>query len=297
MDDRQCSAVEYSRAGQGFVDAAKAAGVPTHLYTGDATTTSYATGIEQALAQHAAGFALSGIPVKTVATPLQKATSQNTPFVNYVTQDYGQPLLFGDFASVTWSFTEEGKLAGYGILQATNCNAHVLALTFEGSPSQVAVTNGTKAAISQLCPSCVVNTENVPLTDSPAQVQQVVQTELTRYPDTNFVAVENDATALAALPAVKQAGLRESGAGCDPSVYKYLAAHDTLAIDVCPPAPEYSGWVTFDELARAVLGLPSATFPLPLQYVGPQTPFSAQNPFPEFGDYQSAFKTLWGLSG
>ena len=46
---------------EGFVDAAKAAGVPTHLYTGDATTTSYATGIEQALAQHAAGFALSGI--------------------------------------------------------------------------------------------------------------------------------------------------------------------------------------------------------------------------------------------
>ena len=41
----------------------------------------------------------------------------------------------------------------------------------------------------------------------------MVQTELTRYPDTNFVAVENDATALAALPAVKQTGFARVGRG------------------------------------------------------------------------------------
>ncbi len=280
----------------GVVAAGRAAGVNVHAVSATPEIANAVSAINEAVAQHAAGIILDGGTVASLAQPIANATAAHIPFIDVsATPDPTDPLVSGEYSHVTSSYTLSGKLEADGILAATDCKANVVIGALPGIPTQVAVSNGNAAEFKRLCPSCVTHVLDIPITDSPVQVQGLIKTELSRYPSTNFFDMNNDAFSLEAYPVLKADNIREAGVNCDPSILKYLAAHDTLVIDVCAAPAQYQGWLGFDELARAVDGLPAQNGSVPIQYVGPSTAIDPNNMAAGFGNYEALFEKAWGV--
>lgn len=280
----------------GVVAAAHAAKVNVHAVSVSPNIGNAVSAVNEAVAQHAEGIVLDAGTVASLVQPIANATAAHIPFVDVsATADPNDPLISGEYDHVTSSYTLSGKLEADGILVATQCKANVVMGELPGIPSQVAVSNGNVAEFKRLCPTCVIHVLDIPITDSPVQIQGLVKTELLRYPQTNFFDMNNDAYTLDAYPTLNAAKIREAGVNCDPSILKILAAHDTLVIDICSAPPQYEGWVGFDELARAVNGMPAQNVSLPIRYVGPNTAINPNNVNAGFGNYQALYEQAWGI--
>jgi ABC-type sugar transport system substrate-binding protein len=280
----------------GVVAAGHAAGVNVHAVSTTPSISNAVAAVNDAIAEHAEGIVLSAGTVTSLAQPIANATTAHIPFVDvFATPNPNDALVSGEYSHVTSSFTLSGKLEADGILAATQCKADVVMGELPGIPTQEAVSNGNMAEFKRLCATCAIHVLDIPLTDTPVQVQGLVKTELLRYPNANFFDMNNDNLALDAYQTLKAAKMREAGVNCDPSILKMLAAHDTLVIDVCPAPLQYQGWVGFDELARAIDGKPAQNVSLPVRYVGPNTTIDPGELTPGFGNYEALFEQAWGI--
>jgi ribose transport system substrate-binding protein len=281
---------------QGVQQAAKVLGAKALVYTSNGSVTDYNNDIKLAITAGATYFVMTAENIANISATMAAAG----PGVHFV--DFGSapsptsPLIAGDFAHVGVNFSLEGKMQAIGVLAATDCKANVLAYTEPALPSAVAISNSAVATIKSMCPACTVKLTQLQYGANASSFQNTLQTDLTADPSANYVMVPSDAVTEALLPVLEQAKVPVAGINCDTPVLPLLAKHSTLTVDVCQPPFPYIGFTAVDELLRAAAGQPSATPPLPEQLISATTTFDPSNEFPDFGDYESAYEKLWGVS-
>jgi ribose transport system substrate-binding protein len=277
----------------GLVAAGHAVGATVLTYYGDGSTSSAVQNLQQAIGRGATYLVLDGLAPADAIGPLT-----STPGLHYIdvleASSPSASLSKAEFVHVAVSAAQEGATEADGALSVTGCKAHIVAFTYPVIPGQQAVTNGSVAEVKHQCPGCTISVVGVPLTDTPSDVQGAVQTALLKDPKTNFILMANDLLALDAMPVLTKDNIPEGGVNCDPDVLPTVAAHHTEIVDVCQPPFPYIGWFALDELIRAANNTTPFVQALPVQYVGPHTTISSSDEFPQFGNYQAKYRSLWG---
>jgi hypothetical protein len=280
----------------GIQQAGQALGAKVLTYYGDGTVQSWQNDIQLAATKGARYFDFISIPPEDINKTVA-AVGSNVHYVDV--EDVPtptSPLVGIDFAHVQPSAVQEGTDAALGMLQATNCQLKMTAFTYPELPANDAVGQAAVAEVQKLCPSCSAELNGLSLSADPSTISQDVQTEIQRHSGTNYVFGTNDAIALDAVTAAKGDNIPVAGVNCDADVLSLVAAHNGEKIDVCQAPVNYIGWAVTDELLRAAAGELRAVYAMPVQLVGQSSRFSASDPYPGFGNYQSAFEKLWGIS-
>lgn len=280
---------------KGIQQAGAALGAKVLTYYGDGTVQSWQSDIQLAATRGAKYFDFISIP----AQDINKTVEGLGKGVHYVdVEDVSQPsdpLIGIDFAHVQPSAVQEGQDAALGMLQATDCKLSMTAFTYPTLPANDTIGKTAVATVEKLCSSCKAELNALSLSADPTTIQQDVQTEMQRNSGTNYVFGTNDAIALDAIPAAKPSNVPVAGVNCDTDVLSLIAAHNGEKIDVCQAPVNYIGWAVADELLRAAAGKPRAVYAMPAELVGQNSKFNASNPFPDFGNYEAAFKKLWDV--
>jgi len=148
------------------------------------------------------------------------------------------------------------------------------------------------------CPSCSVDSIDIPLTSLGKDAPDRIISYLRSHPDVNYLALSVTDALGAGLPAaLKAAGLSDKvtivGQGGGSQNFADMAAGD---IDALVPFDAYSiDYLMIDALARHWAGVPLVEATQPYWLVKKDTmPEDTSKPFPLVEDYEAQFKALWG---
>jgi ribose transport system substrate-binding protein len=281
---------------KGVQQAGAAAGLKVVNFDGQGAATTENQGVSEAVAQHADAIILQGITPSIVSGPLAEAFDAHIPVIDSFNSSPDDPLN-GLYAHVTANFRQYGQLEADFALAQTDCKLNLEAFTSTTFQSLVEAAAGIKQEVSKLCgSSCSTEFYNVAPTDLATAVGPLVTTSLARNPKTNFMLATYDGIGSYMVPALQEIGssvetMSQTGEQQD---LQYVA-QGTLTADLSYPPLQYIGWAEIDEVGRALAGQPAVTENLPAQLFT-KSNINIQNPFPSFGNYESAFEKLWGRS-
>lgn len=280
--------------------AAKEAGLKTTLFDGKGDVTEWNRGMSQAVAQHADGIITVGASPELMKGPMAAALAAKIPVVDTLTADQAAPLVPGTFAHVSISFRHSGELQADYAIAKSNGKAHVLILGDNEFPGEVTRVEGMQHEFKTLCPDCAVTVQDTQVGNLGVKLGQLTQTLLRRSPDISLVMPTYDAQGIYVVPAIKAANLDKPveviGSDAVTSNLDWIRHGNVQIADVGEP-DVWAGWAAVDEIARAMLGLPSVEEGIPLRL------FVAENlkdvPDDENalfgGDFVAQYRKLWGL--
>lgn len=280
--------------------AAKEAGLTTTLFDGKGEVTEWNRGLSQAVAQHADGIITVGASPELMKGPMAAALEAKIPVVDTLTADQAASLVPGTFAHVSISFRHSGELQADYAIAESNGKAHVLILGDNEFPGEVTRVEGMQHEFKALCPDCVVTVQDTQVGNLGVKLGQLTQTLLRRSPDIAYILPTYDAQGIYVVPAIKAANLDKPvqviGSDAVTSNLDWIRNGNVQVADVGEP-DVWAGWAAVDEIARAMLGLPSVEEGIPLRL------FTADNlkdvPNDENalfgGDYVAQYRKLWGL--
>ena len=280
--------------------AAKEAGLKTTLFDGKGDVTEWNRGMSQAVAQHADGIITVGASPELMKGPMAAALAAKIPVVDTLTADQAAPLVPGTFAHVSISFRHSGELQADYAIAKSNGKAHVLILGDNEFPGEVTRVEGMQHEFKTLCPDCAVTVQDTQVGNLGVKLGQLTQTLLRRSPDISLVMPTYDAQGICVVPAIKAANLDKPmeviGSDAVTSNLDWIRHGNVQIADVGEPDVR-AGWAAVDEIARAMLGLPSVEEGIPLRL------FVAENlkdvPDDENalfgGDFVAQYRKLWGL--
>ena len=280
--------------------AAKEAGLKTTLFDGKGDVTEWNRGMSQAVAQHAGGIITVGASPELMKGPMAAALAAKIPVVDTLTADQAAPLVPGTFAHVSISFRHSGELQADYAIAKSNGKAHVLILGDNEFPGEVTRVEGMQHEFKTLCPDCAVTVQDTQVGNLGVKLGQLTQTLLRRSPDISLVMPTYDAQGIYIVPAIKAANLDKPveviGSDAVTSNLDWIRHGNVQIADVGEP-DVWAGWAAVDEIARAMLGLPSVEEGIPLRL------FVAENlkdiPDDENalfgGDFVAQYRKLWGL--
>jgi ribose transport system substrate-binding protein len=280
--------------------AAKEAGLKTTLFDGKGDVTEWNRGMSQAVAQHAGGIITVGASPELMKGPMAAALAAKIPVVDTLTADQAAPLVPGTFAHVSISFRHSGELQADYAIAKSNGKAHVLILGDNEFPGEVTRVEGMQHEFKTLCPDCAVTVQDTQVGNLGVKLGQLTQTLLRRSPDISLVMPTYDAQGIYVVPAIKAANLDKPveviGSDAVTSNLDWIRHGNVQIADVGEP-DVWAGWAAVDEIARAMLGLPSVEEGIPLRL------FVAENlkdvPDDENalfgGDFVAQYRKLWGL--
>ena len=157
-----------------------------------------------------------------------------------------------------------------------------------------------EAGMKKYCPSCTVDSLDIPLTSLGKDAPDRIISYLRSHPSINYIALSVSDALGAGLPAaLKAAGLADKvtivGQGGGPQNFADLK---TGAVDALVPADLYSyDYLMLDALARQWAGVPLVQAGPPYWLVKKDSvPADTSAAFPVVADYQAQFKQLWGKS-
>lgn len=280
-----------------FNAAGKAAGVGTHIYNAKAQPNLYNTGIEQAVAAHAAGIVLWAIPPDSVPNALANAKKAGIPVVAGAT-GVPNPTDGTVAGTVSVDLALEGtQMANYALM-ITGCKTNALVAYDPGPKALTAELAGIKATFAKACPStCKITEQSMSLATMATQLQTQTARFLLRDKTINVAISTFDTAATYMAPAVANAKLKLiSTNGLSANLTSVRTTGPQIA-DVSYPPGEYVGWLMFDQTARAAMGEPVTQTTLPLQLFD-KSNLPASNDFnslwPKLVGYQAKFTALWG---
>lgn len=280
--------------------AAEEAGLKTTLFDGKGDVTEWNRGMSQAVAQHADGIITVGASPELMKGPMAAALAAKIPVVDTLTADQAAPLVPGTFAHVSISFRHSGELQADYAIAKSNGKAHVLILGDNEFPGEVTRVEGMQHEFKTLCPDCAVTVQDTQVGNLGVKLGQLTQTLLRRSPDISLVMPTYDAQGIYVVPAIKAANLDKPveviGSDAVTSNLDWIRHGNVQIADVGEP-DVWAGWAAVDEIARAMLGLPSVEEGIPLRL------FVAENlkdvPDDENalfgGDFVAQYRKLWGL--
>jgi ribose transport system substrate-binding protein len=280
--------------------AAKEAGLATTLFDGKGDVSEWNRGLSQAVAQRADGIITVGASPELMKGPMEAARAANIPVVDTLTADQAAPLVPGTFAHVSISFRHSGELqADYAIAESKG-KAHVLILGDNEFPGEVTRVEGMQHEFQTLCPDCVVTVQDTQVGNLGVKLGQLTQTLLRRGPDISLVLPTYDAQGIYVVPAIKAANLSSPvevvGSDAVNGNLDWIRAGNVQIADVGEP-DIWAGWAAVDEIARAMLGLPSVEEGIPLRlFVADNLKDVSNDENALFGgDYVAQYRALWGL--
>jgi ribose transport system substrate-binding protein len=280
---------------QGFTAAAKAAGLKPVIFDGKGLVSGYNQGLQEAVAQHAAGIILQGVDPNLVSQPYKAALAAKIPMVDAYNGGPQDPL-DGLFAHVTTDSTTNGQEMADYVLSEDHCKpTNFILFTSTVYHELVEIGDAAQAEIAKYCPKCTVTLENVdPSTESTAS-GPLAQTVSRRYPSSVYWIVTYDALAepiiagLDQLPSTPVKIVSQDGL---PENLSDIAKGNVQAADILYPSTPWAGWAEIDQLGRAMTNSPPDPLVVPGQLVT-KANLNLQNPYPDFGDYQQAFEKVW----
>lgn len=281
----------------GVKEAAEAAGMQAVSFDGQGTLSRASEGLEQAVAQGAAGIVLVALDSSLVTAPLQQAQAAGIPVLDFMSNTEGVPAA-NTFASLTSDFGQDGKLAADWSMARTGCASDMVLIHASVLKIWTAEVDAAKKELDALCEDCTSSTIDVDLpnisTSLPSQLTSALQSD----PEVSDVFVGWDSAVPFLQPVIAGSGLSPA-----PSVMArdgiasslQMIADGSQDFTLATPPPGWIGWLAFDMTARAVTGAEIPKYTIPTRIIdetniGDGTDASVS---PNYTDYQTAFTAAW----
>lgn len=284
--------------------ATDAAGLKLQIFDGKGQPDRFTQGLEQAVAQKAGGIILYGIDPGLVPNGLKAAKAANIPVLSVFT---GKPAPAD--GSIFESINEDNdtnarQMARYAA-SITDCKVNA-AVSFDTTyPALVTERDVIKDELGKLCPdTCKVQDHAMKLATMATDLGPSVQSLLQRNQDINVIFATFDQAATYEAPAVQQSGSKAKIIGTNglPPNIDSIRKGGAQVADVSYVPPEFMGWLSIDQLGRAMTGAETGENGKP--YLMPVQTFDKENVgtssdfaslFPKLADYQSQFTAKWGV--
>lgn len=284
----------------GFNEAAKTVGATPKFFDSKGNITLANQAMASAIEQKAGGIVLLNIDPKNVAGELDKAKDAGIAVIDANNSDPDEELAPGLFAHVTSDWTQIGRMFAAYMLAETECKLDAEVITTKVIKILVNAQKGTVAEIKRLCPDCKTNVDYMDLATLATSLPRLVQTALTRNPETNYITPMADAFALQVEPAVRQTGKEVpiiSHDGTVEALKLIRGGNSLLEATVSTPPPAHFGWAFVDQLGRAVAGQEPGDWAMPNQIVDSTNIGSSEAElFPNYAGFEETFRKAWGMS-
>jgi ribose transport system substrate-binding protein len=285
----------------GFSDGAKAAGLKPVIFDGKGNVNTFNQGVTSAVAQKVNGLLLQGVNPSLVSGPLAQLTASKAPVVDSLNGGPDAPDTDGVQAHVTVDYKLGGQLMADNALAQSNCEGDIVFFTSSIYKVYVDMLAGFNSEISTLCPACKAPTVvDVAPTDLATKLPTLTTTNLTRHPSAKVFVAAYDGMVQFISPSIQEASSKVVVIGHDgvDSNLQQIRAGSTPQISTISNPPNAAiGWAEVDQLARLMSGGQAVTEDLPQQiFTKANTAADAASMFPGYADYQSTYKTLWGVN-
>jgi ABC-type sugar transport system substrate-binding protein len=284
---------------QSGVDAgAGAVGIKVTNFDAQGSASNAAKGVAEAVAANASAIIIDAVATADIGGPLAQAKAKGIPVISAYEASATPGLLYN---VVQPRNAEDGAYQGAEALALTNCQPNALYINSPVFSAQQQFAAGAKAEISKVCgSSCTATTVTYDPSTLATQVGPEVQNALQRNPAINVVIAGTDDVAIVAVPAIqklesKAVLIGESG---ETASLKMVQGKEVELADVSNPSNEVTGWMLVDQAIRAMLHDP----PAPQDYIRSRLVTadnvgdgSLSNLFPNFVNYQSAYKADWSV--
>jgi ribose transport system substrate-binding protein len=285
----------------GFQQAAAALGATARIYDGHSTPSQYVQGIETAVSQKAAAIVILAIDPSLVTSALAQAAAAHIPVVNAWGGSPSGTNSTGIVSDVTPDDISLGEQQANYVLAQTNCQAHAVVFIVQAVPAQTLLGQGVQEEFAKLCPSdCSVDVQSISVANFATQLSGLVSNYLQAHPGTNYIILGTDSMTSLAYLGEKQLSKSVPIIGEDGIALSTERAAGPQDADVVFPPTNVVGWLFMDAALRAMLGQ-QTRITVATRTINKSNWGSANESFnalwPNLGDYESAFKTAWGIKG
>jgi ribose transport system substrate-binding protein len=287
---------------------ADAYGISMTTYANQGQPNQWATGIEQAINEKVDAIVLlAGADPSLLVPQLTSAKAAGIPvIVNHLYQNGTTPpdsvkdLVAG---YTTAPFNEAATLlADYAIANGDGKN-RILYITSDEVGPAVGQKNAFLAETTKLCPACVVDVVNVPVTDWATKLQTETQSYLVAHPDTTWVIPIYDSMTPGVIAGINQAGktndVRVASYNGTPSILQLIVDKTPIVADI-GESVDWLGYSAMDTVFRVMktgTGLAGGNDKMPLRILDITNIAEAGNPpvaTQGYGDtYVAGFQKLW----
>jgi ABC-type sugar transport system substrate-binding protein len=243
----------------GFVAAAKAAGVPYHVCLGDGTPEGNALCLQQAAAAHAGSAVMWSVPLSQVVHPLAQARAAGVKVVSgNDSLHIGAPINSAVDGEVSHNYYQAGVENGAYAVALDGGTVDAVCINIPDFYTGTAVCEGFTHEVRALCPACKVKTVDVPGATALTQAPAVVNSATLADHKLNFIATSYDYIDPAIDAELKLLGKKPSqiGVAGENGSIAPLQAIKSGAYDVSNAGqdPYWWGWAFFDAAARVQVG-------------------------------------------
>ncbi|NQX27290.1 substrate-binding domain-containing protein [Microbacteriaceae bacterium VKM Ac-2854] len=280
----------------GVQAAVDAAGMKLVKYDGQGTANRFNEGIEQAVAQDAAGIILVGIDPAVVSSALAEAEAAGIPIQNTLNGDPDDEIPTGMYGNLTSDFTIDGATAVDWALVDGGCDVNMTVIYSSGVGVWQKMADGAKAEMEEACPDCTINLLDVDIAKVATDVGSQLQTALQKDPDTNYVYPVWDSAVPYVTPVLSAANSSAkivSRDGLEANIEMIVAGDQDMTIAM--PTTGWIGWIAFDSLARNILGDADPGYVIPTHIIDTANvgDGSAEEVWPNYVGYEDAFTEAW----
>lgn len=243
----------------------------------------------------------SGFPRVLFNPELAKLKQMNIPVLDMTTADSPGNGLTAVFDYGPDYLASGKRLADYALAKDGD-KVNAVAVTSSAFANLGFVAKGFKDELQAKCPSCKVDSMDVPVTSIGKDLPTRVTSYFSAHPDVNWAYIGYDDMVLGLPAAMTSAGL--SGKvklvtiDNEPATQAYMKNGQDLVASDGFPGPEIM-WRCVDFLIRYYNKAstdPSTEHNLPVWLLTGDNVPSTTSGFPLVSDYQSQYKSLWGLS-
>jgi ribose transport system substrate-binding protein len=286
---------------KGTMEAAQIVGWKAQLVDGKGSVTEWNRILGEAIGQKVDAVISIAASPEVMKTQMAAARSAGIPVIDVLTADKDAPLVPGTFAHVSISFYRSGQLQADYVVARSKGKANVLIFGDNEFPGEVTRVKGMQDEFKQLCPACKVTVQDTQVGKLGTDLGPETQTLLRRDPSIDWVLPTYDAQAIYIVPAIKQANLQSRvkvvGSDAVPSNLDWTAKQDVQVADVGEP-DVWTGWAAVDEMARAMLGMPSVDENIPLRMFDSsnlQNVSTSDENQLWGGSFRAEYRKLWGV--
>lgn len=307
------SAPPVLQRGEGFKQAAKAAGVKYHVCLAEGTPEGNALCLKQAVNAGAGSAIVDAISVDSVLEPIKRAEAAGVKVVVADQSDPGKPVNPAVTAEVTHDYHGTGEMAGAYAVAAKGGELDALCINVPDFVTGTSVCAGFTDKVHEFCPDCKVETKDIPAANALTQVGALVNQAVLSDPKLNFIMNAYDYTTPPVATALRSMGKGPNDIllGGENGTVEALAAvkkgqYNAVSVG---QHPYWWGWGVFDAGARAQAGAIDKTAQLDVPnklfttesmkgYDGPITYQDADTLY-DVGDgsvYKDGFQNVWKAS-
>jgi len=298
----------FAAVGNSLTSALAEAGVNVQICDGKANPSNIADCMTQAINAQAGAVVTGSIPSELASVAFQQVQDAGIPLVNALTipAGPGEPTKVGYITPDFIGFQQ--TMADY-VIANSDAKANVLLLKATDTPATILWADQAAAYYAEACPDCKVTTVETS-TGQLDKLPSLVSSAMITDSSIDWIHVEFDSLVQPTIQGLQSAPNADSVKlvsmdGTLPVMQLIQEGRDGMAADMGYNLDAF-GWYTADQALRMMTGNPSVQndlFPFSRLFTAENTgdltlTAEAQGTGEWFGtaDYQSGFKTLWGLN-